>query len=79
MSSILSKIHSKQVGFVLVTTAILLFSNFIFTLILASFVAVMEPDKIRPLEYFLTLWESFSFYYYLHVPATILLTVGMYG
>jgi hypothetical protein len=48
-------------------------------LVIASFVAIMDPNTMRLSTYFLTLWESFRFHYYLHVPAIILLLIGIYG
>ena len=75
----LTNIHSKQFGFVMIAGAILLFASFIQTIMLASFVAIMEPDKMPLSAYLLTLGQSFMYRYYFHIPAIGFLVFGLYG
>lgn len=58
--------------------AFLLFASFIETIVLISFVAIMEPDKMPITPYLLTLGEFFVHRYYFHIPAIGLLLFGVY-
>lgn len=70
--------HSKLIGFVMVTGAIFLFMPFVQTIMIASFVAIMEPDTMKLSTYLLTLRESFAFNYFFNIPAIVLLVIGVY-
>ena len=58
--------------------AFLLLVSFIQIVVLISFVAIMEPDKMSIIPYLLTLGESFVYRYYFHIPAIGLLIFGVY-
>ena len=70
--------YSKQFGFVMVIGAIFLFMPLVQTIMLASFVTIMEPDTMKLSTYFLTLGESFAFNYFFNIPAIVLLGIGIY-
>ena len=71
--------HTKQIGFVMVAVSIFMFMPFVQTVVLATFVAIMEPDTMKFSTYLLTLGESFTFNYFFNIPAIVLLFLGIYG
>ena len=71
--------YTKQIGFVMIAVSIFMFMPFVQTVMLASFVAIMEPDTMKLSTYLLTLGESFAFNYFFNIPAIFLLFFGIYG
>ena len=67
----------KLIGYVLVTSSILLFAPYMFTGILSGFVAIMKPEDLSVLLYLTLLGEYFIIQYIFTVPATILMIVGI--
>jgi hypothetical protein len=67
----------KLIGYALIVSSILLFAPYMFTVMLSSFVAIMQPEDLSVLLYLTLLGESFVLQYISTVPATILLILGI--
>lgn len=64
-------------GYVLIVSSLVLFTPYLFTVMLSSFVAIMMPKDLPVLLYLALLGESFLLQYMTTVPATILLILGV--
>ncbi|MCH9657440.1 hypothetical protein K0U27_01880 [archaeon] len=69
--------YPKRLGYVLIVSSLVLFTPYLFTVMLSSFVAIMMPKDLPVFLYLTLLGESFLLQYMTTAPATILLIFGV--
>lgn len=69
--------YSKQIGFFMVAAAILLFMPFVQTIVMSGFVAIFESEKLSFTAYLEVVGGHLVYGYVLHIPAIVLLFLGI--
>ena len=70
--------NSKILGFVLISTAILLSAPFLQSFLISTFLVIFASEEISISNYFALLSESFVYRYYFNIPSIVTLILGLY-